>query len=254
MKKLLFSLSLVAMLSASPQANAQKRVQPYMDIDLTSAYLWRGEKNAGVSLQPVLGIKWRGLNFYVWGNEQLAPPSDQHPVKHEIDFFLKYSITPSFTVGLKDVYVNTRGDGFFSFGSIPHAANGLDILLHYDLKYVNFEWTTTIAGYDGYTHHGHRSYGSYLVVSAPFIYMYVDWTPSIGIVPYYCSRYTDDVSDGFHVNMASLKASHTFVLDKKEATAISPYMQLMVNPSARTAYFQVGAKFSFDASKLLTNK
>ncbi len=253
MKKILFSLGLATIISGAPYAQAQNRVEPYMDIDFTSAYLWRGQKNAGVSVQPVLGVKWRGLNFYVWGNEQLAPPADQHPVKHEIDFFLKYAVTPAFTVGLKDVYVNTRGDGFFSFGSIPHAANGLDVLLHYDLKYVNFEWTTTIAGYDGYTHGGHRSYGSYLIVSAPFKYAYVDWTPSIGIVPYYCSRYSDDDSRGFHINMAAIKASHTFVLDKKQSTAIAPYMQLMVNPSARTSYFQVGAKFSFETAKLLTN-
>lgn len=251
--KKLITLGAATMLLGAAQATAQEKVEPYMDIDLTSAYLWRGQKNAGVSVQPVLGIKWRGINFYVWGNEQLDPPAGQNPVKHEIDFFLKYAITPSFTIGLKDVYINTRGTGIFSFGSIPHAANGLDVLLHYDIKYVNFEWTTTVAGYDGYTPHGHRSYGSYLIVSAPFKYAYVDWTPSVGVVPYYCSRYSDDDSHGFHVNMAAIKGSHTFTLDPKQSTSITPYMQLMVNPSARTAYFQVGAKFSFEAAKL-TNK
>ena len=229
---------------------AQDRVEPYMTADLTSAYLWRGQKNAGFSLQPVLGIKWRGLNFYVWGNEQLSPPAGQDPIKHEIDFFLKYSITPNFTVGLKDVYINTRGAGFFSFGSIPHAANGLDVLLHYDLKYVNFEWTTTVAGYDGYTHHGHRSYGSYLIVSAPFSYMHIDWTASVGIVPYYCSRYSEDDSDGFHVNMAALKAGHDFNFGRNKAMTLTPYMQLMVNPSGRKAYFQAGVKFALNAAKL----
>ena len=247
MKRLL--LLLFVALAATSGSYAQDRIEPYMTVDLTSAYLWRGQKNAGVSVQPVLGLKWRGLNFYVWGNEQLAPPSGQ-PVKHEIDFFLKYAVTPRFTVGLKDVYVNTRGAGFFSFGSIPHAANGLDVLLHYDFKYVNLEWTTTIAGYDGYTLGGHRSYGSYLIVSAPLHWMHVDWTPSVGIVPYYCSRYSDDDSHGFHVNMAALKAAHTFEFGRNKSMSIAPYMQLMVNPSARTAYFQVGAHFEFQPMKL----
>ncbi len=242
-------LYLVTLAAAAGSLHAQQNVEPYMTVDLTSAYLWRGQKNAGVSIQPVLGLKWRGLNFYVWGNEQLAPPSGQ-PVKHEIDFFLKYAVTPRLTVGLKDVYVNTRGKGFFSFGPIPHAANGLDVLLHYDLKYVNFEWTTTIAGYDGYTHGGHRAYGSYLIVSAPVNWLHVDWTPSIGIVPYYCSRYSDDHSRGFHVNMAAIKASHTFELGRNKAMSIAPYMQLMVNPSAPTAYFQVGARFEFLPTRL----
>lgn len=131
-------LPLLLLAAVCLPATAQKRPEVYIQTDLVSSYLWRGQRNAGVSLQPTLGLKWRGLHFYVWANEQLCPPSGQ-PVKHEIDFFLKYSITPYLTVGLKDVYVNTRGDGFFSFGSIPHAANGLDVLLAYDFKYVNLE-------------------------------------------------------------------------------------------------------------------
>ena len=90
-----------------PALHAGQPVQPYITADLTSAYLWRGQKNAGISIQPVLGIKWNGLNFYVWGNEQLSPPADQRPIKHEIDFFLKYQLTPNWNIGLKDVYVNT---------------------------------------------------------------------------------------------------------------------------------------------------
>ena len=113
-------LPLLLLAAVCLPATAQKRPEVYIQTDLVSSYLWRG------------------LHFYVWANEQLCPPSGQ-PVKHEIDFFLKYSITPHLTVGLKDVYVNTRGDGFFSFGSIPHAANGLDVLLAYDFKYVNLE-------------------------------------------------------------------------------------------------------------------
>lgn len=245
-----FVIGTALSLMTTTVADAREEVKPYMSIDLTSAYLWRGERNAGVSIQPVLGIKWKGLNFYAWGNEQLAPPADQKPVKHEIDLFLKYAITQSFTVGFKDVYLNTRGTGVFSFGSIPHAANGLDVLLNYDLKYVDLEWTTTIAGYDGYDRHGHRSYGSYLIVSAPLHYAHIDWTALVGIVPYYCSRYSDDVSNGFHVNMTAIKATHTFILDRKRALSIAPYMQFMVNPSSRTAYFQVGAHFSFEPAKL----
>lgn len=243
MKKL---VSLFLLLAVCLSAAAQEKLEAYLQTDLVSAYLWRGQKNAGVSLQPVAGIKWRGLHFYVWGNTQLCPPSGE-PVKHEIDFFLKYSITPQFTIGLKDVYVNTRGKGFFSFGSIPHAANGLDVLLNYDFKYVNLEWTTTIAGYDGYNHSGKRSYGSYLIVNVPFKLAWLDWNAQMGVVPYYCSRYSDDVSDGFHVNMCALKLSHTFGF--KNGISLTPYSQLMVNPSSRKAFFQVGARFLFDPAR-----
>lgn len=241
MKRLLL-LSVFFMILSS--LNAQERPEAYLQADLTTAYLWRGQKNAGVSLQPVAGLKWQGLHLYLWGNEQLSPPSGS-PVKHEIDFFLKYSICPQLTVGLKDVYVNTRGVGIFSYGHIPHAANGLDVIVAPDFKYVNLEWTTTIAGYDGYTKSGKRSYGSYLIVGAPFEFAYLDWTAQVGIVPYYCSRYSDDRSGGFHFNMCAIKASHTFSFNKS-GISITPYTQFMLNPSANTAYFQLGARFLFN--------
>lgn len=240
-------ISIPVLIAACTQSvSGQSRPEAYVQTDLVSAYLWRGQRNAGVSLQPVVGVRWRGLHFYVWANEQLCPPSGQ-PVKHEIDFFLKYSVTPAFTVGLKDVYVNTRGDGFFSFGSIPHAANGLDVLLAYDFRYLNLEWTTTVAGYDGYNHSGRRSYGSYFVVNVPFSFAWFDWNAQLGIVPYYCSRYSDDSSGGFHVNMCALKVSHTFGFSRS-GISVTPFTQLMVNPSARKAYVQAGARFYFSPS------
>lgn len=241
MKRLLLSvLAAFALLSAI----GQERLQAYVQTDLTSAYLWRGQKNAGVSLQPVAGLKWHGVNLYLWGNVQVTPPPGK-PDKHEIDIFLKYSPCRAFTVGFKNVYLNTRGDGFLSYGSIPHAANGLDALLAFDLRYVNFEWTTTIAGYDGYNHSGRRAYGSYLVANAPFSLAGLDWNAQVGVVPYYCSRYSDDRASGFHVNMLALKASHTFTLSSTPGLSFTPYSQLMVNPSARTAYMQVALRVAF---------
>lgn len=241
MRRILLSLTLLAAL-AIPSI-AQDSLKVYLQTDLTSVYLWRGQRNTGMALQPVAGLKWRGLDFYAWGNVQLSPPSGE-PVKYEIDLFLKYAITKHLTMGLKNVYVNTRGDGAFSFGSIPHAANGLDVFASYDFKYVNAEWSTTIAGYDGYNHSGKRAYGSYLTINAPFSAAWFDWTATVGIVPYYCSRYSDDHSHGFHVNMCSLKMAHTFSFPRANIS-LTPYATFMVNPSARTAYFQIAARFLF---------
>ncbi len=241
------TLLLCATLGMTLGAVAQDKLESYIQLDMTSAYLWRGQKNAGVSLQPVAGLKWKGLHLYAWGNEQLSPPAGV-PVKHEIDLFLKYSVTPQLVVGFKNVYVNTRGDKLFSFGHIKHAANGLDALVAYEFKHLNLEWSTTIAGYDGYNHDGKRSYGSYLIVGAPFKMAALDWNAQVGIVPYYCSRYSDDSSSGFHVNMCALKSSHTFNFSNN-TVGLTPYTQLMVNPSARTAYFQVGVKFLYNPAK-----
>lgn len=242
-----FLMSVLSVIVATQGLSAQDKAQAYLSTDLTSAYLWRGQKNAGVSIQPVVGVKWKGLNAYFWGNEQLSPNSDPTTAKHEIDLFVKYRVLPYLTVGLKDVYVNTRGNGIFSFGSIHHAANGLDVLVDFNTRWLSGEWTTTVAGYDGADHSGKRAYGSYLMLnSAPVNWSYVDWSASVGVVPYYCSRYSDDDSSGFHVNQVAVKGSHKFQLDKKGLVALTVYSQVMLNPSSRKAFFQAGVSFGLN--------
>lgn len=231
------------MFAGIANVRAQDHANVYLQADLSSAYLWRGQRCGGLSLQPVAGVKWKGLDFFFWGDVPINPPQDRRN-EHEIDIFLNYSISRRLSVGFKNVYINTRGKGIFSYGHIPHAANGLDVFFTYDFRHINAEWSTTIAGYDGYNHKGKRAYGSYLTVNAPFSMAHFDWTASLGVVPYYCSRYTDDSSKGFHVNMLSFKMAHAFGFKKKD-TSLTPYAMLMVNPSGEKAYFQIGARYLF---------
>lgn len=240
MRRYLLPLALLAGITAM----AQDRVEPYARVDLTSTYLWRGYKVAGVSIQPEAGLRWKGASLYVWGNEEVAPAAGAN-APHEIDLFLKYKFCDQLTVGLMNVYVSNRGDGFLSYGSIPHAANGLDATLSCNLKYATVDWSTTIAGYDGYNHDGKRAYGSYLQLGVPFRVSAFDCQAKVGIVPYYNTVYDLDRASGFHVNMCSLKASHTFKLLNDKAD-ITPYTQLMVNPSSRNAFFQVGVSLGYD--------
>ena len=155
MKKITLFALLAAVCLALP-VGAQERATAYSTVDLTNLYLWRGQRLADVSIQPVMGVKWRGLNFFVWGNTQVAPPAEEKPAKLEIDIFLKYQLTKRFNIALKDVYTNTRGDGFFSFGQIGKASHGVELVLNYDWRYFVTEWTTTIFGHDGLNKQGER--------------------------------------------------------------------------------------------------
>ncbi len=251
MKRLLYTLLLAAVMFGALPLHAQDAafeepskqktvVQPYLTADITSAYLWRGQRLAGVSIQPVMGVKWKGLNVYAWGNTQVAPPSDERPIKYEIDLFVKYQVTPWLNIGLKDVYVTTRGNGFFTWGHIGDASHGTDALVAISTRYFSAEWSTTILGHDGLNKKGERSYSSYLLASVQFRVSHVQFAAMVGVVPYYTSRYADK-SSGFHVNMLALKAVYDIPLSQRYQLPI--YLQIMVNPSNRQAYFQVGCKF-----------
>ena len=138
-----------ALVASVFSAGAQERLTAYSTVDFTNHYLWRGQRLADVSIQPVLGLKWKGLDFFVWGNTQVAPPAGEDPAKLEIDIFLKYQLTKRFNIALKDVYTNKRGDGFFSYGEIGKASHGVEVVLNYDWRYFITEWTTTVFGHDG---------------------------------------------------------------------------------------------------------
>ena len=239
MKKIKMVLTTL-MLLVGVSALAQDKVQPYLTTDLTNIYIWRGQRLAGVSIQPVAGFKWKCLNLFAWGNAQLTPPANEYPEKYEIDILLKCQVTKNLNIGLKDVYTNGRGDGFFSYGKIGHAAHGVEAVLTYDWKYFVTEWATTILGHDGLNHKGERSYSSYLLASVPFRISHVDFSAIVGVVPYYTSRY-DDNSNGFHINMLSIKAGYDIPLSQKFTLPV--YTQFMVNPSSEQAYFQVGCQF-----------
>lgn len=225
---------------ATIEQSRKCRITPYLTTDLTSAYLWRGQRLAGVSIQPVMGVKWKWLNFFFWGNTQVAPPADERPVKYEIDIFLKCQVARNLNIALKDVYTTTRGNGFFSWGEIGKASHGVEAVINYNWRYFTTEWTTTIFGHDGVNKKGKRSYSSYLLVGVPFHIAHVDFTASLGIVPYYTSRYADN-SSGFHVNMVALRASYDIPLSPRYTLPV--YSTIMVNPSNEQAYFQVGCKF-----------
>lgn len=229
-------------------SQVHNRAEAYITTDLTSAYLWRGQRIAGICIQPVMGLKWRGLNFFFWGNAQLTPPASENPPKHEIDIFLKYQLTKRFNIALKDVYMSNRGTGFFDWNGVS-ASHGVELLLNYQwFKHLTTEWSTQFLGADGVTKHGHRSYSSYLLLTSPFTFCHINWDVNIGIVPYYTSRY-DDNSTGFHVNNVALRGAYDFKISESGFTQLSLYTQLMVNPSNEKAYFQVGCKFALNPAR-----
>ena len=45
---------------------AQDKVEASVGADLVSGYIWRGQDLGGVSIQPSLGISYKGLSLGAW--------------------------------------------------------------------------------------------------------------------------------------------------------------------------------------------
>ena len=201
-------------LMATSESKAQDKVEGSAGIDIVSQYIWRGQDLGNVSVQPGLGINWKGLSLSAWGSVGLTSASDTK----EIDLTLGYSVG-GFNVGIIDYWFNQDGQD---------ARNRYFIYKSHKTNHV-------FAGNDGVNSKGKRAYSSYIELSAPFKFVTCDWTATVGAVPYTTSFYD---ASGFAITNVGLKAQKSFEVGKK--LDIPVYLGITANPRSQKAYFYAG--------------
>ena len=83
MKKIiLFVLGLVAGTTVYAQ-----EVETTVAADVVSQYIWRGQDLGNVSLQPTLGVEYKGLSLSAWGSVGLSQPALEELVSYRILLF-----------------------------------------------------------------------------------------------------------------------------------------------------------------------
>lgn len=232
----------VAMLTMSLPTIAQDEIEATLGTDVVSSYIWRGQHNAGVSLQPTASLSWKGLSLGAWGSYAIAPQDKFEGTQEELDVTLAYNVK-GFTVGITDYYLFDAGHPFFKYGSLGETAHTFEANLGYDFGFLSVNWYTNFAGADGVNKKGKRAYSSYLQLDAPFKLAKMDWTASLGVVPYRTDFYAADQSNGFHINQIALRAEYPIQCGK--SFKIPVFGQLMANPSSRDFYYLIG--FSINA-------
>ena len=227
MKRLvIIMLSAVCMTAAV----AQDKVGATIGCDFVSQYIWRGQKLGNVSLQPTLGIDYKGLSLTSWGSVGF----DSDDAK-ELDFTLAYE-WKGFNVGLTD-YWFSEGN-YFHYGA-HETTHVWEANLGYDFGFLSVQWFTNFGGNDGTTSSGKRAYSSYFELPAPFRLGGLDWEATFGAVPYQTSFYD---TNGFAVTNISLKATKDFVIKQKWHLPV--FAGLTGNPRAEKLYFIFGTSFS----------
>ena len=200
-----FFMMAMAVLACTAPAIAQEeeKVETTVAADVVNQYIWRGLDLGNVSLQPTLGVAYKGLSLTAWGSVGLESSDTK-----EFDLTLAYSIG-GFNVGITDYWFNT----------------GLDP----ENRYTNF------AGNDGINANGKRAYSTYMELSAPFRFATCDWTAVFGFVPMSTTSYG---TSGFAVTNLSVKA--TKEIRVTDNFAIPVFGQLVANPCSQKAYLVFG--------------
>ena len=232
MKKIvLFALGMVAVVTTHAQ-DEKAKVETTIAADFVNQYIWRGLDCGNVSIQPTLGIGYKGLSLSAWGNVGVS----KDDVK-EFDLTLGYT-TGGFNIGITDYWFSVGGDDpdnrYFKYNA--HSTNHVfEANIGYDFGVLNLQWYTNFAGNDGYNKNDKRAYSSYAQVDVPFKLVTVDWTATAGVVPYYSTYYG---TTGFAVTNLSLRADKDIKIT--DSFSIPVFGQIVANPCTEKAYLVFG--------------
>ena len=226
-KVLILVCGLVAMVNT---AKAQDKPEVSVSADFVNQYIWRGQDLGDISVQPTLGVAYKGLSITAWGSVGL---SDNEDTK-EFDLTLSYSLG-NFNIGITDYWFNTPNDRYFSYAA-HKTSHVFEANIGYDFGLCALKWYTNFAGNDGVNKSGDRAYSSYVELSAPFKLGGADWTAAVGAVPYATSFYGE--AGGFAVTNVSLKASKDINITKTFSVPV--FAGIYANPSTEKAYLAFG--------------
>lgn len=219
-------------LAVSMATLAQEKVETTICSDVVSSYIWRGQDLGDVSVQPTLGIGYKGLSLTAWGSVGLSDPSDTK----EFDLTLGYAIG-GLNIGITDYWFNSGLDPenrYFKYDA--HGTNHVfEANVGYDFGLVSLQWFTNFSGNDGMNNDGKRAYSSYVELTAPFKLAAVDWTATAGAVPFSTDFYG---TDGFAVTNLALKAAKDIKVT--DTFSIPVFGQVVANPCSQKAYMVIG--------------
>lgn len=221
----------VTILFSTFVAAQEDKVETTVGADIVSQYIWRGQDLGNVSLQPTLGVGYKGLSLTAWGSVGLVTDDTK-----ELDLTLSYTVG-GVNVGVTDYWFNTGLDPknrYFKYDA--HGTNHLfEVNVGYDFGVVNAQWYTNFAGNDGTNNKGERAYSSYFEMSAPFKLATCDWSASLGMVPFATTSYG---TKGFAVTNVTLKATKEMAVTDR--FSIPVFAAVTANPCSQKAYLVVG--------------
>ncbi len=231
MKKI---FAMILLCGATMAIEAQE-ISTTIGSDIVSSYIWRGQDLGGVSLQPTLGLEYKGISLSAWGSVGLADPADTK----EFDITLGYTIG-GLNIGITDYWFNAGldpQDRYFKYDA--HGTNHVfEANIGYDFGVVSAQWYTNISGNDGVNKDGKRAYSSYFEVAAPFKLATCDWTATVGAVPFATNFYG---TNGFAVTNLAVRASKDIKVT--DSFSIPIFGEVSANPCSQKAYLVVGMSF-----------
>ena len=242
---------IIAAIIVETPANAQNdgdKVESYVDVDVVSHYMWRGQNKGSISLQPEAYVSWNGLTLKLEGSSGVGNNSTK-----ELDVTLGYE-NSGFNVGVIDRWMSglDANDRYFFYEK--KGAHRLEANIGYSWKYGSLQAYTIFWGND-FRISGKQAYSTYVELSVPFQLGGLDWRAALGGTPFESAGYIEILknqgilgneihgiphyyyAEGPACVMASIRATKTIDLG---IVHIPVFAELHTNPYMQKATFLCG--------------
>lgn len=225
MKKLIVSVLLIFSVYSVTVKAEENEFSMDFGTDVTTNYVWRGYKQADLSVQPEISVNYSGsnidLSFGFWGSASLV-----ENYYSEIDAFVSASLG-NFTLSATDYGTpNTYFDTF-------NENHALDISAEYYFG-KNIPLTLKWSSIDFDSEWSH-----YCELNYDFSIAGFDMFAQIGCLPFSATYYTE--TEGFVLNNLSLGISRELSFWNVEDLPVS--MQVTYNPDVEDTFLNFSVSF-----------
>jgi len=231
MKRLFFFMCIgIVIFATDSKTYAQDKLN--LSLDVASGFVWRGLAiNTLPVVQPSFTFSPGKFSIGVWGSTTFVSDWDQ---PQEVDVFISYNFTPSFSINVVDYYVYNSNS--FSFNKQSYfnykkeeTGHVFDLQLVYD-GVIKAMVSTIIAG-DDLNDNDNNNYSTYFELGYGNTSYGVDWEVFAGAVPMTSSFY--GISKGGIINFG-LGLSKSFEITPTYSLPLS--VKFSVNPATESVW------------------
>lgn len=245
-------LTAAGMIVFSVNAQEEKGVKFNVSGDLVSSYIWRGQYQTGISVQPTLGLSVSGFSLTAWGSTDftglgsgiIGEEFDIQLNRHkEMDLTAAYSIR-NFTISVADLWWGGQGarEKYFMFEShrTQHIfEGGLAYSLPCEKFPLSLAWYTMFAGGDhNITDKGEskQAYSTYIEMGYPFAVKSISLLANLGVSPWESQMQYGN--ENFAVTNLALKATKEIKITDRFSLPV--FTQVIWNPNKEDVHLVLG--------------
>ena len=203
-----------------------------LSLDVASGFVWRGQSlNASPVIQPEIALNFGNFSVGTWASTPFVAGNYK-----ELDLFVNYQFTPSFSIGITNYFEYNNSWNYFDFKK-DNTGHSFDLQLMYEGDNGFKAMVSTIIAGADLNDKGDSNFSTYLEVGYGNSFNGVDWDFCLGFVPMASDFYLIEKANVVNLSFGVYKS---FVITPTYSLPLS--LQFTVNPALKAAFLTAAIK------------